>query len=77
MPATHCRRREYRPEAVAWEEIAPEAETGKQFLLRDKAGGVAMDHAGRPVLVLRPRWACALCALQSLLLGKFWLSLCA
>jgi hypothetical protein len=38
-----------------WDEIAPEAETGKQFLLRDKAGGVATDHAGRPVLVLRPR----------------------
>jgi hypothetical protein len=106
VPATHCRRREYRPEAVTWEEIAPEAETGKQhrhcladcgrfgsgqgallpllgykhlvlrrsagkqFLLRDKAGGVATDHAGRPVLVLRPRWACAVCMLQPLLLGS-------
>ncbi len=35
----------------------PEAETGKQFLLPDQAsGGVAVDRAGRPVLVLRPRW---------------------
>ncbi len=50
------RRQEYRPEAITWDEVAPEAETGKQFLLPDLAsGGVARDRAGRPVLVLRPR----------------------
>lgn len=48
-------RKEYKPEAITWDEVAPEAETGKQFLLRDKAGNVARDCAGRPVLVLRPR----------------------
>lgn len=50
------RRREYKPEAITWEEVAPEAVTGKQFLLRDKAGGVTTDRSGRPVLVLRPRY---------------------
>lgn len=56
------RREEYKPEAIKWEDIAPEAETGKQFLLPDQAsGGVAVDQANRPVLVLRPRWALHIC----------------
>lgn len=53
--SAQVRRREYKPEAITWEDIALEAQTGKQFLLRDKAGGVTTDRSGRPVLVLRPR----------------------
>ena len=50
------RRNDYKPEAIKWEEVAPEGETGKQFLLPDLDGtGVALDRAGRPVLILRPR----------------------
>ncbi|DBB13651.1 hypothetical protein WJX82_000784 [Trebouxia sp. C0006] len=42
-------RRTYRPDAITWQEIEPEAVTGKQFRL-----GVR-DKQGRAVLVMRPR----------------------
>ncbi len=45
---TH-RRKTYRPDAIAWAEIEPEAVTGKQFRLGMK------DKDGRAVLVMRPR----------------------
>ena len=44
-----CRRKTYRPDAITWQEIEPEAVTGKQFRL-----GVR-DKQGRAVLVMRPR----------------------
>lgn len=56
MQATLAWRRQYKPEAITFAHIAPEAETGKQFLVRDmQTGGVARDASGRPMLVLRPR----------------------
>lgn len=42
-------RRTYRPENITWQEIEPEAVTGKSFRLGVK------DREGRAVLVLRPR----------------------
>ena len=44
-----CRRNTFRPDAITWQEIEPEAVTGKQFRL-----GVR-DKQGRAVLVMRPR----------------------
>lgn len=49
--AVQCRRRTYRPDAITWAEIEPEAETGKQFRLPVK------DKEGRAVLLMRPRSA--------------------
>ena len=46
-----CRRRTYRPDAITWTEIEPEAETGKQIRLLVK------DKEGRAVLLMRPRSA--------------------
>ena len=49
MQAMSCRRKTYRPDAITWADIEPEAVTGKQFRLSVR------DKAGRAVLVRRPR----------------------
>lgn len=48
----YFRRRTYRPDAITWADIEPEAVTGKQFRLPVK------DKEGRAVLLMRPRSAC-------------------
>ena len=50
--AMYFRRRTYRPDAITWADIEPEAVTGKQFRLPVK------DKEGRAVLLMRPRSAC-------------------
>ena len=46
-----CRRLSYKPHLITWAEVSEEAATGKLFRMH------ALDRDGRPVLVMRPRYA--------------------
>ena len=53
-----CRRLEYKPHLIRWEEVEPESVTGKQYVH-------AFDKAGRPIVFMRPRCAHGCCFIKS------------
>jgi len=48
------RRKEFKPHLIRWDEVKPESVTGKQMIY------FVPDRAGRPIVLMRPRWDCIL-----------------